>query len=220
MSLELRERELGNTALEFLLERLTNGSKLAQVVAQLLPSRRGVVTTLLPPEITLREAQSFRTGGKLPQSPPGTWTIKDGMVIGPVPNTLRELAAKLHSDLMANRQVIGLFENLMARPGDPYIDRLRSRLIFHDAEIYHLLTSGMEFADVLATLKEARSLPDFTGFLAPVSPTVAAEFLAPSVQLREEDIHLFASAVQTVVVGAYDGESYLMWREAEKARHT
>lgn len=210
---ELVETTVGPAARSFILERLSQGNQLAHEMLASLPLTQGRITTFLPPGVVPQSVEDFATGGKLPTLPTSQWkglkSRDETLLMIPVPTTNSWLVTKIKEYLLEAKDRICVLEDALKRPGDPVLGRLSTRYAIHDREIYHLLfQEDAEEQRILETLRAARSIPTFIGALSawkgdPLKVRLGA--------LSISQIKILANSTQKLVVGAYDGEGYLIW---------
>jgi len=206
---------LGVEGVHYIVECLKEGRTLAQY----LLSRElgfGSVQTLLPPGVDQDTLTSFRVGGKFPTPPQSTWrSLEGGGYAVPIPNANACLAKIIKSFLADSNQNICIFENALAGANDPYLTTLTSTICTYKDEVYHLLTSKDATATncrIETTIEEATSIPIFIGALTSWQRE-PLELLPPRIQLTEDSLSQLALQAKHIVIGAYDGESYLIWTE-------
>ncbi len=209
------ERSLGPEALEYIRECLAEGKTLARHLLERVDLESGTVTTFLPSDVSKEAASQFRTGGKLERDPETFVyrTAPDGSRVRwePVPNTDPWLVSIVQAFLRAAEGRVCILENALARPSDPGLSRFQSRLLAFEDEVYHVLLSReLEGTEIARAIGEARcAYPPLIGVIT---------FLAAEAGLPDEarditsaQLRVLAERTQKIVVGAYDGEGYLIW---------
>ena len=197
----------------FVLEQLSNGNALAHEVLRTLPLAKGWITTFLPPGLPGDSLEKFETGGKLPTSPTSQWKGMEHrgetLLMIPVLTADSLLVAKIRDYLLAGKNHLCVLEDALRKPGDAALARLQTKYAIHNDEIYHLLFhEDAREQCILDTLKVARSIPTFIGAFTrwhgdPLELKVGA--------LSSTQLKALANCTQSFFVGAYDGESYLLW---------
>lgn len=200
---------LGPEGLAYVRRRLEMGKTLARSVAAANPQLGGIFT-LLPSGAKIADLADFDSGGKLPG-------IEDrSRAIRPIPNTDAALAALIQEYLSGERGRVCVFENFNAEPDDPYLARMRG-LLFHDNEVYHFITAARaaQAGGVASIIAEAKSIPQFVGILTsqPDGMAMDSEHNTVGADLLQQ----LAIRTRAVIVGAYDGESYVIAETALKA---
>jgi hypothetical protein len=198
--------DLGSEGLEYLRSRLARGHSFAAFLLQATHLATGSVFTYLPPDVDREGLRSFEVGGLLRSK------SQSASAGPPTPLTSRGqdcLIALITDDLKPPGRLC-LFEDALARPGDPSVQRLIGDLCFHEGEVYHYVLSGnSEREHVLTTIRRAESLPVFVGAVCAVPDGL--QFPPEKRILTSATLHVLASHVTRIVVGAYDGEGYLLW---------
>jgi len=221
---DLVETTVGPVARSFILERLSQGNKLAHEMLESLPLTQGRITTFLPSGVVPQSLEDFATGGKLPTPPTSQWKgskLRDEtLLMIPVPTTDSWVVTKIKEYLLEAKDRVCVLEDALKRPGDAVLGRLSSRYATHDREIYHLLfQEDAKEQRILETLRAARSIPTFIGSLSVwKGDPLEVKFGALSIS----QIKILANSTQKLLVGAYDGEGYLIWdiHAAEKGQGT
>jgi hypothetical protein len=90
----------------------------------------------------------------------------------------------------------------------------RLRVLSHGNELYYLLTSSSDHAVIEATIQSTpASWPGILGILT----SAEYELRFPGNRISLENIDGLANRVQQIVVGAYDGEGYVVWTRRSQA---
>jgi hypothetical protein len=206
-------------AKEYILECLRQGKILSHLVADSLKLSEGTVTTALPENGDPNNLYNFEYGGIVPEAPISEWKhvsdIKGNRsTLVPVHPITEYVTDTISAHLKANITHICLFEDAMAKPSDPGLDSLKSLKIITDNTIYHIITSPNNNLETINdTISSSMSIsPPTMGFLT--YPKKA--FTVKNNQVVHSDIiHLMASNVNKIIVGAYDMEGYLIWEKAK-----
>jgi len=197
---------------------LLHGNALAAAALDVLPLAKGTITTYLPSGTPIRGLEDFRTGGKLPTPPPSEWSSTERndeiLLMIPIPNTDDWLAKKVSEYLSEAENRVCIFEDALTRTGDPIVQKMDTKYATFGAEIYHLiLSSDSDPAYIRKVLRRAKGIPTFIGFF---TEWQASQPQGSPIGLSNGDIQALTVRANKVVVGAFDGESYLIWsRSAE-----
>ena len=207
----LLERRLEPFAVEYIQDRLREGNTLASEVLATVDFSCGHVSTCLPENVTLNSLADLRTGGKLPVPSSDLWrgTDRNGelLLMIPIPNSDDWLIDQIKSFLTAKRSSVCIFEDSLKRPSDPVLRNISTRYATHGNEVYHvLLNQDADRATIQSVVRAARSIPTFVGVFA-------EEEINPADISRLSDVKIrrLAERATGVVVGAFDGEGYLVW---------
>ncbi len=197
-----REIELGTEAMTFVTESLKLGETLSKLVLEVIDVKRGRVVTKLPSNVDEKAANDFKSGGKLPRLSSGITNPE------PVPNTDFFIVETIRSFLDASSKNICIFEDASARATDPFTKSLVTRFATFGDEVYHWLCQSDDNDKILKTVQTARSWL-FLGFMTNISEEPAA--CSENKPLKESELRRLALETKKIVVGAYDGEGYLIW---------
>ncbi len=105
-----------------------------------------------------------------------------------------------------------IFENEAASASYPWLQTAKSRVMTYEEEVYHLVLSGNAAdSEITEAIREAGSIaPPTIGALTPwLGNSVPSD---PIGELAAGDLAAMARMAQAIMVRAYDGESYLIWR--------
>jgi hypothetical protein len=214
---ECAEISLGPEAIGYIRDCLANGKTLATYLLKRPDLENGSVRTFLPPDVSKEAASQFRLGGKLKRDPETFVyrTAPDGSTTRwePVPNTDPWLLSILQEFLRGGTEKLCAFENELALPGDPWLSLPRwdvLQTVTFDNEVYHLLSNKDVGNDerILTTVRAAHSwlfIGAMTSLFGP--PDLPLE----GGTVDDEVVKMFAQRAEKIAVGAYDGESYLIW---------
>lgn len=214
MSLEITR--LGAEALLYIKEFLADGRTLSQLLLQSRNIENGSVITFLPPGTSSEVAVQFTTGGKLPphsNESEKEITADDGsrwrMV--PKPDTSAQLVEIIQNFLLDNQRNIAVLEDSSAAPTDPWLLSSGTRLLTYDDEVFHCLGSvdANEPERILNTINVATSWR----FVAALTRLPKGTFAESTRELNSEEIRILAHETKIIIVGAYDGEGYLVWQQ-------
>jgi hypothetical protein len=205
----LTDITLDQRAYTYIRDQLTDGDVLARHLVGIV-NDGGTVYALLPEGVSLESASSFVQGGKLPTPPSSEWRHGKNSIVVPVPNTNEALAGKIESFLTGGEQRICVFENAVARTRFPYVAHFTDILICAD-RVYHVIRGPSPTrSDVLSTIREAASLQGCLGAMTSLPDRL--NWPKGSQQMvSEADLAELAQRSEKVIVGAYDGESYVIW---------
>lgn len=215
---------LAPEAIEYIKDRLADGKTLARFLLEKRDLNRGEVVTFLPPYANLERIGNFSWGGVLPTPPSEThqhYTTPDGTktVMVPVPNTRPHLVWMIQEFLKQGEGQLCLFESAVASPTYGFLaspDAQDLRVLTFEDDVYYLLTEDdLDLRRIEKTVRYATSylvigvlarLPQEENFL-PVKSTRAT--------IVRSELELLAQRTEKIIVGAYDGEGYLIWSSAE-----
>ncbi len=216
MTNNFREIHLGSEALEYIRASLAQGKTLASYLLQRPDLENGHVLTFLPPQVSEEQVKEFTFGGKLPTPPAEThtfFTAKDGSRYKaiPIPNTDFWLVAAVEDFLKAGEGAICCFEDALAKPGDPWLSALDTPVWVFQDEVYHFLVyTDPKGRKIESVIRRAKSIfPPLIGAFTFVTKKIEAVVDARG--LGSTELKTLAENAEKIVVGAYDGEGYLIW---------
>ena len=224
MSDAYKEITLGPEAIDYIRDRLAEGKTLAKFLLDRGDLDKGRVTTFVPFDADLSRINNFSRGGVLPTPPPEThhhFTAPDGTktVMVPVPGTSKQLAAMMQEFLSRSDKRIGLFESAVARSTDGFLSTPNAkdlRVMTFQEDVYYLLKENDDREMIHKTLQYAKSylvlgvlvhLTDKDKFLLQDEDSLRKE-------LTLDQFKVLANQTEKIIIGAYDGEGYLIWRRA------
>ena len=194
---------LTEPAKRYLAGRLGVGGLLAKFLLRHVDLTEGEVFTFLPADSKPHRIQDFSNGG----------VAKAKESVSCLVGLIREF---LRSD---SRKVV-LFEDELARKGDPCVAKFGTRMMFHGDVIYHYLThEDLEPERIAWTIIQADSPHLFIAVMT-TTPPLRSPF-GKSTEIRTNMLRILAKAADQIVVGAYDGEGFLIWgRRSARAMPT
>jgi hypothetical protein len=215
---KLRELTLGIEAVEYIKTRLSNGKTLAHYLLKIQNIDSGSITTFLPSDVSMEQANKFQYGGVLPPTPKSKWryfTADDGRkyVMAPTPREMRYLVKTIKDFLRIDESRLCIMEDALAKPNDPCVSRLKSRLLFFRDEVYYIVYhSDIKPSYIRNTIEEAESIPTFIG--AFTSLPKEGNVFSDRQKISEDTLRVLAERTEKIFIGAYDGEGYLIWSTA------
>jgi hypothetical protein len=192
---------LGPEGREYVLGQLRAGHTLANCLIDQWSEFRQA-HTLLPRGTSAESLTDFASGGKVSGGRP-----HEGESVVRIPNTDSVLVERIRAHLRTQASNVCILENAVADRGDPYIDKLGSVFFFEDEVYHYLLSTSRSDEMITATVKAAKSIPQFIGVLTQC-PTEARKLDRASVPL--DFLQAVARSAQVIIAGAYDGESYVI----------
>jgi len=206
---------LGADALDYVKDCLREGLTLAHHILS-RDLDHGYVRTFLPAEpVTQGTIADYRTGGKFPPSPESEWRTVPGGVMVPIVGADSALVDLIRTFLTQSSERLCVFEDALAKPSDPCMSASTSYMVFGD-EVYHIVTA--EYGDssqIREKLVEAKSIPIFIGLMTSWGPDCPRTFTTGQ-SFSPTCLEQLAQRAETIIVGAYDGESYIVWEQRSK----
>ncbi len=213
-----REINLAPSAIGYVRDALADGLTLSKHMLAELDVSAGRVTTGVPEDANMEFIERFQYGGLLPPPPEAEWRRgvgKDGrgFIIMPQRSYTGYVVSTVRSFLEGATHRLCILENGVFRASDPFIQRGRPNVVTVQEEVYHLLVgSGHPDETVGRVIREAGF-----GFPPPVGALTSLPVGHPFFDeghIASEDLRTMAARTEKIVVGAYDGEGYLIWHRA------
>ncbi|HEX9930047.1 MAG TPA: hypothetical protein VGB02_16055 [Pyrinomonadaceae bacterium] len=206
--------EFGVEAVNYIRECLSNGGTLSKFLLQNQNLNYGSVATYLPSTISNEFAKDFETGGKLPpfmDSPQFLDASDKKLALVPKPNIDHLLVKEITDHLKERKENICLFEDAWANPKDHFLITSDVEFSTYNDEVFYILNGeNVSSKEILKTIRYARSWL-FLGFLTSKSKTIVSD---ESIKfLTIDELELLAEKTTKVIVGAYDGEGFLIWNK-------
>jgi hypothetical protein len=206
--LYLNDENSRTAAIDHIARILGQGHTLAMFLLESINVRLGTIFVLAPGALDSAQVVQFDQG-HFPQGAVTKVVLGELQSVSPIADSESQLV-----EVISNKLVRGnacLLENAMARSGDTWLEKTESRVITHGTEIYHvLLETDRDEEKIRNAIREARQFPVFIGATGQLLRDTASSLVTAGV-VRTDDLKVFAESTQTVVVGAYDGEGYIVW---------
>jgi hypothetical protein len=214
MNSSYKEISFGPEAIRYIRESLQDRRTLSRYLLQNTDLDQGRVTTVLPSNVSDESAKQFTIGGKLPlplersifhyKDPHGKqWRVE------PTPSSAGVLTTIIQTYLNAGGQRLCLFEDEWRQPEYPAIKRIGTRILFFQNEVYHVLTERDIDRNIIAqTVKNANG-DVIIGVMMPLSKDIVLHYKERAI--NQEQLQALAVCTEKIIIGAYDGEGYLIW---------
>ena len=164
---EIRDENVRAAAAEFIRQRLALGGSLGRLLLGTADFEGGKVAALSAGPLEAGDVAQFGRGhARVTNSQPQSITIAGKTYAAyPTPTASERLTDTIYR-LLRSQADLCLFENVLARAGDPSAARARSHLLFHGSEVYHaVFGADRDKATIINAIREAESLPVFFGAL-------------------------------------------------------
>jgi len=146
----------------------------------------------------------------MPESKEETWRRGEYVTFKPVLNTNAHLVNMIHEYLQKEKDNICIFENFEAKKSDPWSESRKVNLFFYKDEVYHLLSNkNFSTRSIDQELRWASTVYHFMGVMS--SLPIENQKTTESHELSDTEWDIVVSNLKRIIVGAYDGESYLIW---------
>ena len=174
-------------ALEFLRDRIARGERLGRVLSRHLCGGDWNCWTVIPASAYLDPGHSYDEGGVANAAESRLW-----------------VSARINEWLQIQLGHIALFENDVARAGDSWLDRCRSRIAYSGARVLHYARTGDDASLIESAIREAQSSHVLIGAL------IDSHVLALEQGVSPDDFENLAGTIVGVICDAFDGESYII----------
>ena len=173
--------------------------------------------TYLPAGTSRSSIEEFRWGGILASSaavvPTGAERDTPAR-ISPILNLDSSLALMVTDHLESAPSALCLFENRLAKPYDPWLRHSKLHNLFLGMSVCHYLTStdSSDTELIRLTISKSRSIrPPLLGVLTRLADGAAT---GQTGGVGGNHIKAIVSHIEKLVVGAYDGEGFIVWRSS------
>ncbi len=196
-----------NLARQYLEKQLHDGNTLAQSILKILPLDEGHYFALLHPSANQKLVYQFESGGILPENP--IEPVKFAGKIYPgrkKSNSNLELIIYLKTFI--NSKSFYYFDDQMHRKEDPIAMQYQADTLRYNEELYLFLNASnfsTQYAERIIRHVNARWY--YMNIISEEDP-------GKSVEISIEKLVKITSKTTHIVVGAYDGEGYLIWQRA------
>jgi hypothetical protein len=213
-----KEVKLGLDAVEYVREYLLKGHTLSECLLQRHDLFQGAVFACVPSSVSDRTAENFRDGPLLPEPKPQTHIRqrnKDGSTVTliPVPNTDNILAEIIKTFLERTKVGACVFEEAAARPSDPCMSSSTTAWIEYNDEVYYfLLHSDATLGKIQQAIRQAASV--YPGLIGVMTRMPDPEFSSRRKRITASGLRELARNTEKIIIGAYDGEGYLIWERS------
>jgi hypothetical protein len=204
--------------LNYMRECLSIGKALSHAVLNTLDLASGVVTTFLPSGLPQEEIVQFWSGGKLQEDTEYIRRDSQMMRFGRVHTTDVEFFGLIYEHVKTDVMAFCVLEDQMGSPRDPWLADLPAPKLTDGQSMYYLLSSVRTDRQAMQrTFNRAMSIrPPLIAFLGR-GPAFAA-FDRTQVPPNDPGFREIAASTEQILIGAYDGESFVRWQRATRPR--
>lgn len=209
--------ELDSEAISYIKEHLSLGKQLSKLLLGIHNFEKGKVVTFADESVDSISLRSLNTGGiilphdhgqEITDSSGKQWRIVEK------PNMNKELETLIGDYLHKDDDRVVVFEDALAHASDPNVPANLKYRTF-DNDVYYLLESDDQCSESIGeTLKEAQS------WLFICVLTSSVRFKRGGLEnrhLSKDDLRQFAERAIAIVIGAYDGEGFIIWEKSPVA---
>lgn len=190
------EWDLTEVATYYVAGALNEDSTLGDLCSRSVDVSRGRIRTFLPAHLSHKSAHAFAFGAPDVVDQEAMWTW---------------LVAKTRSHLRASSHNVVVFQNRLARPEYPYVAKFRSAFRLYGHEYYHFVSNRNRTpTDIYLAYRDTKC-HTHVAFMTSVP---SMDSLNWSEAIRRDELEHMAANTVGVIVGAYDEEGFLIWRDA------
>lgn len=189
---------------QYLIEQLKDGNTLAQIVLENLCLDKGRFLALLHPSADKNLIYNFRSGGILPKNPLEPVVFRGNFYSGRKKvDSCQELALYLRNIL--NAENCCYFDDQMHQREDLIAKKYKTETLYYNEELY-LFLQKEKFSTEKS--KEIIQYVDAQWYYMNV---ISQEKPGINQEVSIEKLQKIVFSTTHIVVGAYDGEGYLIW---------
>lgn len=188
---EYKEIVVGSDALRYVAEQLAGGRSLSREIASLLDISAGTVRTFVPVQVQEITHYHLIEGGFMDRHKNMDWLI----------DAIR--------GFLATGEGTGcVWEDPEMESHDPCVASCTFPLMFFGDDVYHLLAGYQSDRNKIeSAIREATSSWRSLGVMTTVPTDLGGKVLSC------ENLRALAVNAQKIVLGAFDGEGYLIWEK-------
>ncbi len=197
----LKKYDFGADALLYIKDCLHQGKSLSKYFLDEQILDKGQVSAYLPSNTDAGVKLRFETGGIVSRRKSEIYTA----------NYIKEY-------LEHSKSNIAVFEDPYKKPTDPVLEKARYQAFFFQTEVYHFLTNENNDTErIIQTLKFSGGYPTIIFLSSLLEPKheikIQTRETVPKLILQQ-----LAIGVKHILVGAYDNEGELIWRNILETR--
>ena len=198
------EHKVSEKGIAYISECLEYGKSLGKQLATLINRESGHITALLPQDVDSKETPDLLS----------EYRFRYGGIGSRVGGTLTCLAKTVYQFLIEDADHICIIEDTIVLREDGWIESSDAPLLFLDNDVYWFLSS--KHCDNLERIQRILSALDgerVTGILT--SLPSERKPLREKQDITLKDINEFTERTEMIIIDAFDGEGYLIWRRTQ-----
>lgn len=214
--MKIEELQLFGIADEYFQKYLEDGGSLSRLLAQTLPLESGSISALLPVGFDQSSLRSLDEGGVIPVpdevKAKESIRLESGGVLVPKLTTREDLGTIVRKFLQENDNGIVVFEDQNSEPTDPWLKNSGTRIFSYGREVFHcLVPKDCDIPERIVRTIAAAGGWRFVGTLV-LKDEISSKLQTTGEITTREDLERIAASISAVIVEAFDGESFLIWR--------
>ncbi|MCW5550996.1 MAG: hypothetical protein KIS67_02400 [Verrucomicrobiae bacterium] len=202
--------DAGKEGLDYLRRCLAAGKTLSKLIQQRIADVPGIAKALVPATFRINSLHAFEVGGLLPQTGEVAFQAGSDSIAVSKPTLIHPMVQKITQNLRMDMDRICVCEEQMMMPGDPVAKTPTNRLFRYHDELYHVCLGTDSNEKVAETLRKAYSWSRMGVISSRTGIVWRKEGLT---DVTRDYLEKLAAAARFVFVGAYDGESFLLWTD-------
>jgi hypothetical protein len=193
-----QKTRLEKAAADYVVEVLQAGNTFSRILAASRDLRNEVWFAFLPVSLNPSEIKNYR------------WAYGSRRE-----DSIAHITPTIRQFLENHERAICLLENRYCRKRDPAARQCRSRSLFFQQEMYHILEKEQSTDEAIRTaITDADTGMSLVGACTQARPSQ----WSANKELTLSDLEELAFRTEILFVGAFDGGGFLIWNEREEAR--
>ena len=193
-------------AKEYLITQLKDGNTLAQILLEKICLDKGRYLALLHPTADKSLIYNFRSGGILPQKPLEPVVFREKIYPGrKKADSYQELVWYLQNALTLENCCY--FDDQMHRREDLIAKQYKTETLYYNDELY-LFLQNSNFS-----IERSKKIIQHVDAQWYYMNIISEEKPDESQEISVEKLRKIASSTTHIIIGAYDGEGYIIWEK-------
>jgi hypothetical protein len=205
---ELKKITLSLESVDYIKSILKHGNTISSYLLKNCDLEKGKVITFLPFDVSKEDAKQFTFGGKF------KYSTESAKMLPMPPNIYDYLVEVIQSFLKKGKGRLCIFEDKTSLPNDPLISLKDTRIFICESEVYYILCKedAGNIEKINDTIWDSDSHWHFVCVMTSVSKENSV--LKNNKKINHNDLKLLAERAEKIVIGAYDGEGFLIWNKS------
>lgn len=211
MTTPFQRFDFDRTVNSYIRKQLSGGHSLAAQLLRLCRLENGKAHTYLPGDTDEGATYKFDVGGIVTHSKHKNAQVIEQVIDGqkwqPIRNAVMHAVPLIYKSLKAHPGALCIFEDPVSELGDPCLEQIETPMLSYGKEIYHWVSSEDATPDKI----EEILLNGESWMLIGAVSFSPMDLNRDSKELTSEDIETIARGTTILIIGAYDGEGYIIW---------